>query len=195
MPRLAIIGASRCAEGCPLRSSACRGARDGSRIAMSRPASGRRSSSGTSRFSVVLCAACSCPTPAPPSASARLHLGVQSAAHPLVESEEVLDPFAFGSDGRTTQRPEPVRRAVSQPDELPRRARRRRVADDQGRADIPRAPDVGTPDAATRIHRWTSRPKALESLIRRNGAIDRRRWESSLFLKGARRNPRRQPRH
>ena len=26
-------------------------------------------------------------------------------------------------------------------------------------------------------------PKALESLIRRNGAIDRRRWESALFLK------------
>ena len=76
----------------------------------------------------------------------------------------------FEADGRAARRAEPVRRAVSEQDEVRRRG-------------VP-------PDAPLDFA-----PAALQPLIRHDGVTDRRRWGERVVPQGARRDPDRQPRH
>ena len=93
------------------------------------------------------------------------------------------------ADRRAARRVEPVRRAVSEQDEVRRRAGRGHLADPGGVAGLPRTPRVGTPRRPARRRGVPPdapldfAPAALQPLIRRDGVTDRRRWESALFLK------------
>ena len=91
-------------------------------------------------------------------------------------------PGALRADRRAARRAEPVRRAVSEPDDVRRRARRGCVAHAVGGAALPRTPRGGTPRRAADAP-LDFAPTALQPLIRHNGETDRRRWESALFLK------------
>ena len=87
------------------------------------------------------------------------------------------------ADGRAARRAEPVRRAVSEQDEVRRRAGRGSVADAGGATGLPRTPRGGAPRPADPMCRSTSPHRRCSRSSVTTARTDRRRWESALFLK------------
>ena len=154
-PRAGVLPATRRGATRSIRPSTCTASSSTATASWSRPASttcSRRSAKpSTGSFTATTGSArcCSIPTSATTSAGpAAVDRARGAAARGPVRPGELDAGRPEGplrADGRAARRAEPVRRAVSEQDEVRRRAGRGDVADAVGAAGLPRTPRGGTP--------------------------------------------------